>query len=572
MLSILYGSQTGTAEEVACRLSRESYTLGLTANVSAMNEIDISVLSSLSLVVFVCSTMGEGEEPDNMKQFWQALRRKDLPLTYLQNMKYAVFGLGDSSYEQFNYPAKRLFRRLQQLGASPLLERGDGDDQHRLGYEGALGPWLAELWIKCRSVSEVLGLTLHPRPKHSPPALLARSPIKEIFVEYPANAKLLSNTRITSLDPEVKDVRHLVFECDLLYEPGDVAVLRPRNCPEEVNFILQACRWTDLADDVLTLTSTQAGFRAPADLPHNFTLRQLITRYLDINRPPSRYFFELLSTMIQDEHPLAKTHREKLLELGCDNTEDGQESYMDYVWKPKRKPAEVISDFGSLAVPIEQLFNLFPWIKPRSFSIAAYAPGQRIEIVAALVRYKTVMKEERCGLCSRWFEDLQPGAQVSIRVDRGTMRPEIIPNGPIVLMCAGTGIAPMLSLIQKIALMPVKPLTYLFFGCRKKSADALFLQDLQKLDWLRVFCEGSRDGPKGTAKLYLPDILLQQSALLHPFLLHPRSQWLLSGNSKLPAGVKMALSEIINSGTTIDGQSLVQNLVLSKRFFSETWS
>jgi sulfite reductase alpha subunit-like flavoprotein len=276
--------------------------------------------------------------------------------------------------------------------------------------------------------------------------------------------------------------------------------------------------------------------------------------------------------LVQDEHPLAETHREKLLELGCDNTENGQESYMDYVWRPKRKPAEVISDFGSLSVPIEQVFNLFPWIRPRSFSIASYAPGQRIEIVAALVRYKTIMKEERFGLCSRWFEDLWPCAQVSIRVDRGTMRPEIIPDGPVVLMCAGTGIAPMLSLIHKIALMPVKPLTYLFFGCRKKSADALFLQDLQKLDWLKVFCEGSRDGPKGAAKVYLPNILLQQSALLYPCLLHPQSQWLLSGNSKLPAGVKKALSEIINSSTTIDGQSFVKNLILSERFFSETWS
>lgn len=573
MLSILYGSQTGTAEEVSCRISREAYTHGYTVNVCPMNDIDISVLPSLPLAVFVCSTTGEGEEPDNMKQFWLALRRKDFPPSYLEGMKYAVFGLGDSSYEQFNYPAKRLFRRLQQLGAVPLLERGDGDDQHRLGYEGALGPWLYELWARCGDLSKEAGWTLVPKQKHTPPALLVKSAEAGISGDYHlTNATLLSSIRITADDANVKDVRHLIFDCDLLYEPGDVAVLRPRNSLSEVEMILEACNWTGQADIPLNLSDIQPSFRPPSHIPQNFTLRQLFTTHLDINRPPSRYFFELLSTFVQDNHPLAEAHREKLLELGVSNTEDGQESYMDYVWRPKRKPAEVITDFGSLLVPIEQVFNLFPWIKPRSFSIASYAPGRRIEVVAALVRYKTSMKVDRFGVCSRWFEELQPGTNVLIRVDRGTMRPEISSETPMILMCSGTGLAPMLSIIQKTALLPVKPPVLLFFGCRKKEADALFLKDLQSLDWLRVFCEGSRDGPKGVAKVYLADILLQQSELVHSFLMHPNSQWFLSGNSKLPTSVKKALADIVNSRSQLEGESFVKNLVLSKRLFCETWS
>lgn len=68
-----------------------------------------------------------------------------------------MFGLGDSSYPHFNFAAKKLFKRLLQLGGTPLLPRGDGDDQHALGLEGALDPWLQQLW-------DIL-LTKYPLPE-----------------------------------------------------------------------------------------------------------------------------------------------------------------------------------------------------------------------------------------------------------------------------------------------------------------------------------------------------------------------------------------------------------------------
>jgi sulfite reductase alpha subunit-like flavoprotein len=83
--------------------------------------------------IIVCSTTGDGEEPDNMKRFWRFLLRRNLPIDLLEPIDYAVFGLGDSSYPKYNFVAKKLWKRLQQLGARSLLNRGDGDDQHYLG-------------------------------------------------------------------------------------------------------------------------------------------------------------------------------------------------------------------------------------------------------------------------------------------------------------------------------------------------------------------------------------------------------------------------------------------------------
>lgn len=74
---------------------------------------------------------GQGETPDGMKTAWAGMLRKALPGALLERVSYAVFGLGDSGYVQYNVAAKKLDRRLQQLGGHRLLEKGLGDDQVR---------------------------------------------------------------------------------------------------------------------------------------------------------------------------------------------------------------------------------------------------------------------------------------------------------------------------------------------------------------------------------------------------------------------------------------------------------
>ena len=85
------------------------------------------------LVLFVVSTTGSGSEPRAMTPLWQMLLRADLPEDLFEDLAYAVFGLGDSSYAKFCWPGKLLSRRLVQLGASELCLRGEGDEQHHLG-------------------------------------------------------------------------------------------------------------------------------------------------------------------------------------------------------------------------------------------------------------------------------------------------------------------------------------------------------------------------------------------------------------------------------------------------------
>ena len=88
-----------------------------------------------SIVVFVIATAGAGKEPRSLTLFWNMLLRSNLPHALFEDLDYAVFGLGDSAYDKFCWPAKLLSRRLASLGAREVTNRGEGDEQHHLGFE-----------------------------------------------------------------------------------------------------------------------------------------------------------------------------------------------------------------------------------------------------------------------------------------------------------------------------------------------------------------------------------------------------------------------------------------------------
>ena len=103
---ILYGSETGTAEEVAFKLHRILSKIRLNVSVLSMDNYDVSRLPTETCIIWIIATAGEGEAPSNMKKFWNFLLRRSLSADSLKGVSTAVFGLGDSSYEKFNAAAR----------------------------------------------------------------------------------------------------------------------------------------------------------------------------------------------------------------------------------------------------------------------------------------------------------------------------------------------------------------------------------------------------------------------------------------------------------------------------------
>jgi len=472
-LPILYGSQTGTAQEVAEFVGRRAARRGFQPLVLAMDEFDIGTLPEQRLIVFVAATTGDGEAPDNMKNFWRFLLRKGLPNTALRDVSFAVFGLGDSSYAKFNAIARKLHARLQQLGAAPLVERGLGDEQSNNGIDGDVDLWLPGLWSALLARHPIPdGCEVDDTPELPPPrcairieppsgassppdrasvpdrldAPFYRAPLSAYGAgERPAPhiARLECNARVTASDWE-QDVRHLRFDVSgsgLWYRAGDVAVVYP-------------CNSGDMRGAAVMLgLDPDARVTGVPEVAAEVTVEELLTRYLDVLGSPRRYFFELLSFFAADEE-----QREKLLEL---SSPEGASLMYDYAQRERRTYLEVMAEFASARPPLEYLLTMIPPLKPRQFSIAsslAAHPG-KLELCVAMVEYRTPLGRHKKGVCTEWLAGLPVGAHVPMWILRGAMRLPERPEVPIICIGPGTGVAPCRALLEeRAALAAGRPL------------------------------------------------------------------------------------------------------------------
>lgn len=132
---ILYGSETGTAADLAHELSRltERHHFATTC-LSASSLSPFSSLPSWPIVIFVTATTGQGDMPANLLALWRFLLRRKLPGDWLRHTEFTTFGCGDTGYKKFNWAVRKVHKRLLQLGAQEVAERGEGDEQHAEGW------------------------------------------------------------------------------------------------------------------------------------------------------------------------------------------------------------------------------------------------------------------------------------------------------------------------------------------------------------------------------------------------------------------------------------------------------
>ncbi|KAL8946189.1 MAG: hypothetical protein Q9183_007937, partial [Haloplaca sp. 2 TL-2023] len=209
----------------------------------------------------------------------------------------------------------------------------------------------------------------------------------------------------------------------------------------------------------------------------------------------------------------------------------------DYTTRPRRSIIEVLQEFDSIQIPWQWAASVLPELRGRQFSIASGGSLKHtsdghtsFDLLVAIVKYKTVIKRLREGVCTRYLAGLSPGTELTTTLQKGGLS---IKNGearlPVIMIGPGTGLAPMRSLIwerhhwhQQLLSADVEVdtastqilngvgETMLFFGGRNKEADFFYAQEwetLQKSMPLQIFTAFSRDQ---TAKIYVQDVLRQQ--------------------------------------------------------------
>ncbi|KAK3914970.1 NADPH-dependent diflavin oxidoreductase 1, partial [Frankliniella fusca] len=563
----------------------------LSGPVQALDDFPISQLISEHYVVFVCSTTGQGEEPDNMKQFWKFILRKSLPSTSLRSMKFAVLGLGDSSYAKFNYAAKKLYRRLLNLGGTPIIPLGLADDQHDLGADAVVDPWIAQLWqtlLMQLPIPQGLPIANDVKPaarwnitieesdiSPSPP------PILQKFHSFPVVVK--SNIRTTK-PTHFQDVRLISFSNFpevTTYAPGDVLMVQPQNLQENVETLMDLLTGEDArqAGSKLTpgtlfkVTQIDDDMPVPEPLQSPQSLINLATYYWDLNAVPRRFILQILAHATTND-----LEKEKLLEMA---SSEGQEMMYDYLNRPRRTILELLADFPHAVsnIPFPLLFELFSPIRPRSFSIASSPAAHQgeLHILVAVVKYKTKLKKPRLGLCSNWLAALKPNDTVHIWLQKGSLRFPSDKNIPVLMVGPGTGVAPFRSYIQTrhVEGTASANVLRLYFGCRNRDSDFHFSDEwlsLERKGELTLTCAFSRDQEE---KIYVQHIISEHKDLIWKAIQNGGYVFVAGSSNNMPTSVREAIRESIMTvgGFNLDAANdMLDKMEREGRYQTETWS
>ncbi|HEY2330058.1 MAG TPA: sulfite reductase subunit alpha [Verrucomicrobiae bacterium] len=537
-LLILFGSQTGTAEGLAKKVAKEAGSRGFAPKVLALNDHGQANLAAASKAVIISSTWGDGEPPDNAVNFWNWLHAESTPR--LENLNFAILGLGDKNYSDFCGASKKMDARLEALGAKRLYSRGECD----VDYETTAKHWIDGLWEKLGGSTNGAS----QNGNHSSPAPLAGKEEKaalQFSKSNPFPARLLNNVLLNK-PGSGKEVRHYEIALGgsgLAYEVGDALGVIPENNPELVEKIL-------------------AAFGATGDEPVQIEnsiqpLRLALTQHFDVAKPPA----ELLAKI--SKHDSAGEIKALLAPNRADDLRK---------WLFGRDVLDILS-LAPKQIVFTEILPLLKKITPRLYSISSSPkahPGE-VHLTVGAVRYE-IHGRKRGGVASTFLADFaaKTGAvKVFVQPSHG-FKPPMSGDTPMIMIGPGTGIAPFRAFLEERAALGAKGKNWLFFGDQCRATD--FLYEEQLTAWkksgllTRLDLAFSRDQKE---KIYVQDRMIENAAELWAWLEAGAHFYVCGDASRMAKDVDAALHKVIENGvgkSADDAKAYVAKLKSDKRY------
>jgi sulfite reductase alpha subunit-like flavoprotein len=456
MIPILYGSQTGTSRCVAelissviehgynpatiVELEKTLESACFRSFILEMDEFNLEKIFDTEFIIFVCSTHGDGSEPFNMSRLWMHISSPELPASLLAHLSFAVFGLGDSSYEKFNFCSKRLFNRLQMLGARAIIRRGCGDSQDKEGYLTDLRPWLQELSRFTRAYT--------PRGMEREDVRLPKTKYDACLVRSDLLTPAAHSQSILEVVLDVPEYRD--------FHPGDCLGFLPSNYNSS-----EFMHYNEIPGDLRL---------------HGRTARELVEEQLDYNACPQQLFFHALCHFLGGKEYPAEVV-EKIREIAED-----YDLYYEYVIRPRRTIFEVLKD---MKVKIDVWFasKALPTIYPRYFT--ATRKDGLYHITAALVEYKTNLRAPRKSICSEYLRSLAPGRRLGVLVGKSKL---FFDADNLLFFCTGVGVSLPRACVHAFANKNI----VVFYGFRFRGCDFLYEEEFSRPN-VRIFTAASRE-------------------------------------------------------------------------------
>lgn len=507
-VTIVYGSQTGNAQELAEEFAERSRQAGLSVKLWSLADFPVRTLRETERLVLITSTHGDGDPPDNAIAFKEFLESRKAPR--LEQLHYAVLALGDSSYEYFCKTGRDFDQRLQGLGATPLHSRVDCDVDFVESAQRWMDEVLATLCAEATAEgADRVRMTASPRTVSQAVSFSRNNPFPAEIVEH-----LELNARGSD-----RSTRHLELSLagsGLTWEPGDSLGVYPQNDPNLVAALVEAADWDPglVLDDGVTLGDALA----------------------------SHYEITVLSRSLL-EKLVAATEASALSDL---LRPERQEELRRYI--VGRDLVDLMHDFSLRGVPARALVTALRRLPPRLYSIASSSliSPDEVHLTVRLVDYSTAGRVRK-GVCSHHLAGRAVGESVPVFIQRNpNFRLPADPRAPIIMIGPGTGVAPFRAFVQERQAMGADGASWLFFGDRHFRADFLYqsewLQALRQGALTRMDVAFSRDTSR---KVYVQHRLLEHAAEVYRWLEQGAYIYVCGEEQNMAPDVERALTEII---------------------------
>lgn len=533
-ITLISASQTGNARRVAEQLRDDLLAAKLSVNLVNAGDYKFKQIGQEKLLLIVTSTQGEGEPPEEAVALHKFLLSKKAPA--LKDTAFAVFGLGDTSYEFFSKAGKDFDNRLAELGAERLLDRVDAD----VDYQA-----LAEQWR--RQLVDILQARV-PVQGEAVAQIAAQGALDEITSSpysksSPLHATFAVNQKVTGRNSE-KDVRHIEIDLGdsgLRYQPGDALGVWFDNDPVLVQELLELL-WLKgnepVSVDGKTLPLSQA-------LKSHFELTQntapIVEKYAALSRN------ETLLSLLADKPALQQfAQRTPLVDM------------------VRQAPTELTA---------EQLLGLLRPLTPRLYSIASSQAEveSEVHITVGVVRYEYEGRERAGGASSYLADRLSEDDEIRVFIEHNdNFRLPANSDTPVIMIGPGTGIAPFRAFMQQRDAEGAEGKNWLFFGNPHFTEDFLY-----QVEWQRYVKDGlltnidlawSRDQAH---KIYVQDKLREKGAEVWRWIQDGAHLYVCGDANRMAKDVERALLDVIVEHGGMDSEQadeFLSDLRLERRY------
>jgi sulfite reductase (NADPH) flavoprotein alpha-component len=533
-VTVIYGSQTGTAEGLAKKLVKTLKKGNFEPVIHEMGAYENARLPTEKNLLIITSTYGDGEPPDSAAAFHGWLMSADAPK--LEGVSYSVLALGDSSYPDFCKCGIEFDTRLAELGAARIHDRVDVDVDPDEPYRVWSAGVLARL-----APSVAVGI--------SPTAADPDAEDDGFSKSKPFPAAIVENRNLNG--PGDKQTHQIAFSLDgsgLTYEVGDALGVYPLNPPGVV-------------DEIIANLPFKAG-EVPDPDGQDIPLREALIRYYDIGplnkglvqKWQQRSGSPFLRSLVQADDKSAWDtfcHGRELIDLVVDHPADFTDA--------------------------EEFVSILKKLQPRLYSISSSPrahPGE-VHLCVGIVRYHSHGRQ-RGGVCSTFLADRAAGLLPGVYVHSNPAF-RLPANGdvPVIMVGPGTGIAPFRAFLEERRATSAKGRNWLFFGNPHQAVDFLYQDEISGFladgTLSRLDLAWSRDQKE---KLYVQHLMIQQGAELWSWLKDGAAFYVCGDASRMAKDVDAALHTVAEEHGGLskeDAAAFVAQMKKDKRYLRDVY-